>query len=172
MATPLHHVVLSVSDLERSLSFYTQVLGYRKTLESPVEGERYERYLKLTRGSTGRMAMLQADERTLGMIELVQFDPAWPATHPKRFGDPGATMIAIELENETVEDVLARLAEMGTQPWSDVTQIDLEGYPPFRCAIIEDPDGFLIELVQLPSPEEVKAFRARYKARQPESAEG
>ena len=36
--TGLHHVLLTVSDLERSTAFYTEVLGLRKVKEIPDNG--------------------------------------------------------------------------------------------------------------------------------------
>lgn len=163
---PVHHTVLSVSDFDRSVAFYTQVLGYRKTLEAPVEGERYERYLRLPAGTTGRMAMLQADERTLGMIEVIQWDPPLAATSPpKRPGDPGACMLALELPEElSLETMCARLDELGVPLWSEPTPVELEGYPRFYTLLIEDPDGLLIELIKLPTREEVKSFRAALRS--------
>lgn len=165
---PLHHVVLSVSDFERSLAFYTEVLGYHKSMEAPVEGERYERYLRTAPGTTGRMAMLQSDERTMGMIEIIQWNPpvASPSP-PKRPGDPGACMLALELkEEQKLEDFQARLEELGIPLWSPPTPVELVGYPVFYTLLIEDPDGLLIEVIKLPTAAEVKAFRAEYKAKQ------
>jgi len=159
---PLHHVVLSVSDFDRSVEFYDRVLGFKLSLESPVEGERYERYLKLPAGTTGRMGMLQVDERTLGMIEIIQWSPPpAPTSPPKRPGDPGVAMLALELEEgTTLEEIRGHLDELGVELWSDITEVELENYPPFRTMIFEDPDGLLIELVQLPTRDEVRAYRA------------
>jgi lactoylglutathione lyase len=158
---PLHHVVLSVSDFDRSVEFYERALGFKKTLEAPVEGDRYVRYLRLPAGTTGRMGMLQADERTTGMIEVIQWSPPLEqTTPPKRPGDPGACMLALELEDETLEDVCARLDALGVPLWSEITPVELEGYPPFRTMLFEDPDGLLIEVIQLPTREEVRAYRA------------
>lgn len=169
---PLHHVVLSVTDFERSLAFYRDALGYHKTLESPVEGERYERYLHMAPGTRGRMAMLQSDERTVGMIEIIQWDPplAEP-TPPKRAGDPGVFMLALELpEEESLEDFCAGLEEKGIPLWSPPTPVELEGYPVFYTLLLEDPDGLVIEVIKLPTRDEVRAFRAEYKAKQAATA--
>jgi catechol 2,3-dioxygenase-like lactoylglutathione lyase family enzyme len=159
---PLHHAVLSVADIDRSAAFYESLLGYHRTLESVVEGERYERYLRLPAGSTGRMMMLQADERTVGMIELIQWTPPLEqTTPPKRVGDPGITMLALELApGETLDAVIERLGELGVPLWSEPETVELEAYPPFRTLIVEDPDGILIELIQLPTRDEVRAYRA------------
>jgi catechol 2,3-dioxygenase-like lactoylglutathione lyase family enzyme len=167
---PMHHTVLTVSDFDRSLAFYCDVLGMRKTMESPVVG--YERYLHLPEGTTGRMAMLAADERTVGMVEIIQWDipGGTPSSPPKRPGDPGVAMLAFELHEETLEDVCARLEPAGIALYSPITPVELEGYPRFHTMLIEDPDGLLVELIQLPSREEVRAFRAALRARQADGA--
>jgi catechol 2,3-dioxygenase-like lactoylglutathione lyase family enzyme len=161
---PMHHTVLTVSDFERSLTFYCDVLGMRKTMESPVVG--YERYLHLPEGTTGRMAMLAADERTVGMVEIIQWDIPGGATTspPKRPGDPGVAMLAFELHEETLEDVCTRLEAAGIELYSPITPVDLEGYPRFHTMLLTDPDGLLVELIQLPSRDEVRAFRAALRA--------
>lgn len=162
---PLHHVVVSVTDLQRSIAFYRDVLGFRQTLESPVDGN--DEYLHLPAGTGGTMTMLAADERTLGMIELIQWEVPGgvPATPAKRPGDPGVCMLALEVNDETLEQVCERLAEHGVALYSPITPVELEGYPRFHTLLIEDPDGLLIELIQLPTREEVRAFRAAMRAR-------
>ena len=32
----IHHVALAVSDMERSIAFYRDILGFRKTLDMPL----------------------------------------------------------------------------------------------------------------------------------------
>ena len=167
---PMHHVVLSVSDFERSVAFYCDVLGLRKTLESPVVG--YERYLHMPEGTTGRMAMLAADERTMGMVEVIQWQvPGGPSVNPpKRPGDPGVAMLAFELREESLEEVSSRLASAGVELFSPITPVDLEGYPRFHTLLVEDPDGLLIELIQLPTREDVRAFRAALRTEETATA--
>lgn len=167
--SPVHHTNISVTDLERSIAFYRDVLGYRVTMRSAVDRPEFQRYTHIGPETTGEMAMMQTgDDPHVGTIELVQWSPPHPnPTPPKRAGDPGVWLIAVRVLEETLEDVRERMRGHGVEPWSDIIEIPLEGYPPFRGMVIEDPDGLAIELIQLPSEEEVRAFRAALREKQP-----
>jgi catechol 2,3-dioxygenase-like lactoylglutathione lyase family enzyme len=169
--SPVHHTNISVSDLERSIAFYRDALGYHINMRAPVDKPEFQRYMRVGADVTGEMAMLQTgDDPTVGMIELIQWSPA-PAnpTPPKRAGDPGPCMIVVEVKDETLEDVRDRLAALDIEPWSDIIEIAMAtNYPPFRGMVIEDPDGTLIELIQLPTLEQVRAFRAAGREREAE----
>jgi len=164
--SPIHHTNISVTDLDRSIAFYRDALGYRVNMRAPVDRPEFQRYVRVPSDTTGEMAMLHTgDNPSVGMLELIQWKP--PLQHPtppKRAGDPGACMIVVEVKDERLEDVRERLASHGIAPWSDIIEIPLDGYPPFKGMVIEDPDGMLIELIQLPTLEEARAYRAQRRA--------
>ena len=81
------------------------------------------------------------------------------ARTPLRPGEPGVWMVAFEVVGETLTEARARLASEGVALWSDITVAELDGYPPFAMLLFEDPDGTILELLELPSPEAVRAFR-------------
>ena len=166
--SPVHHTNISVTNMERALAFYRDALGYRVTMRAKVDRPEFQRYTRVPPGTTGDMVLLQSgDDPNVGTIELIQWSPPLAeTTPPKRAGDPGICMIAIQVQDETLEEVRERLGEQGIEPWSDILSIDLEGYPTFRGMVIEDPDGTLVELIQLPTREEVRAFRAALREHQ------
>jgi lactoylglutathione lyase len=158
---PLHHAIVTVTDLDRSIAFYEEALGFRTTMRAPVVG--YEAYLRLPEGAVGEMAMMAlGGSIDQGMIELLQWEVPGGVERsgPKRPGDPGVFALALEIEGETLAEIVARWRGQGIEPWSDVTPVDLEGYPTFHTILVEDPDGLLIELIQLPTREQVREFRA------------
>ncbi len=153
----IHHVGLTVADLERSIAFYREILGFRKTLDMPLRGHNLEKLLLLKPGTKARSVIMQAGRAITGEIELIEFDPrADNPTGPKRPGNPGVFMLSFEVKGETLAEVHQRLREKGIRFIADPLDLGLPGYGSIMALSFEDPDGIIIELIQLPSLEEAK----------------
>ena len=159
-AAPMHHASITVTDLDRSIAFYERALGLRTTMRAPLAPETSRSYLHLPPGTTGEMAMLQAGSHAVGALELLAFDGApAPRAEPLRPGQPGVWMVAFEVVDETLTEARDRLVSQGISLWSDITVAELDGYPPFTMLLFEDPDGTMLELLELPSADAVRAAR-------------
>jgi len=157
----IHHVALAVSDMERSIAFYRDILGFRKTLDMPLGSPSLDRLLRMRPGTTGRSVILQQGLSTIGEVELVQFSPApTPPTPAKGAGGLGAFLLSFEVRDEELDAVYQRLLEKGVGCYSEPQVLELPGYGATRAVVFEDPDGQLIELIQLPSAEEIRRARA------------
>jgi catechol 2,3-dioxygenase-like lactoylglutathione lyase family enzyme len=121
----IDHVEIAPSDLEASIAFYTEVLGFRMKERVQIGAPMLKQVVYLELGDT--------------MIELLEFvDPA-PADHTIRVG---YRIMALEVDN--MEETLAYLATKGIKP--SVPPIDVGGGS-LRGEIL-DVDGLTIELRQ------------------------
>jgi lactoylglutathione lyase len=120
------HVGLRVSDMERSVAFYTAV-GY--AVIGTVEGTAY-----------GNLTMLQLPGDDYVTIELVH-DPAQGAA------GPGTGINHLVIQVDSLDGTRAGLATKGIEP----EPLEYPGGPtgPATCWIT-DPDGYRIEVVQWP----------------------
>jgi catechol 2,3-dioxygenase-like lactoylglutathione lyase family enzyme len=117
------HLGLRVSDLERSLAFYTAV-GYAKLGSVPET-------------PFGSLTMLQLPDDPFVSIELVH-DPARPVR------DPGAVNHLVV----QVDDLGATVAELAGR--GVVAEEPTDHGEGMHTAWLTDPDGYRIELVQWP----------------------
>jgi lactoylglutathione lyase len=121
------HVGLRVSDLERSLAFYTAV-GY--TVVGTVEGT-----------SFGSLTMLRLPVDDFVTIELVH-DPA------KDRVELGTGINHLVIQAESLDATLADLAAKGIVAEPPELHDGADG---LRTSWLTDPDGYRIEMVQWPA---------------------
>jgi lactoylglutathione lyase len=158
-AGPVHHIALAVTDLDRALRFYTETLGLRATLRMQIAGAPFERLLRFPPGTTGEVAFGQGPPR-VGQIELIQWSrpDGVPAAAPPA-ADGTSPLLSFSV-TDPLSEWHARLTAAGAPCWSEPIDLELPGYGLIEAFIAEDPDGHVVELVRLPSDEQVRAFRA------------
>jgi catechol 2,3-dioxygenase-like lactoylglutathione lyase family enzyme len=139
----ISHIGVCVSDLERSLRFYCDVLGFVVSGTMPevrVEGEPSDTLLRL------RDVKLHAVylERDGFRLELLHYaSPPSPGSTPERaMNDLGFTHLSVQVPD--VAAVVDGLGRAGVHVDRD-TVIEVGGLT--VAAFVRDPDGLPIELV-------------------------
>ena len=130
-----------VSNLDRSLQFYRDVLGLEVTVNNPFSGNPAIMKLGNTPGAQSRFAALRIPGSEVG-IELIEYkDIDRKPQHP-RFVDPGAANIALRVRD--IDGVFAKLQKFGA------TILTRSGKPAAinngSYLFVQDPDGFVVEL--------------------------
>jgi glyoxylase I family protein len=121
----IDHVEIAPSDLEKSIAFYTEVLGFRMKERVPLDLPILRQVVYLELGDT--------------MLELLDYVSPAPADPTIRVG-----YRIMALEVESMKDALAFLAEKGIEPTQPPMDV---GGGALRAEIV-DVDGLTIELRQ------------------------
>jgi catechol 2,3-dioxygenase-like lactoylglutathione lyase family enzyme len=140
----LSHIGVCVSELERSVCFYRDALGFRELSRLAMAGAAPERLLGLEGGELEAVYL----ERDGTRIELLYY----PEVGHRRGESPcpmnrlGFTHLSLRVEN--LEAAIASAEKMGGAVLVD-TRIDNEAWQS-SAVFVTDPDGLRIELVQAP----------------------
>ena len=142
----LHHVGLTVGDLEASVEFYCSILGCRVRARAEGAGEDL-RTLTGVRDAHVRIADL--DVPGGGWLELIQYLVPVQARLEQSRPQPGHTHLAFHTDD--IEAAHRRLIERGFAPTSEPVMIEDPGgeWDGARAFYATDPDGRTIELVSL-----------------------
>ena len=136
-------MAIRVSDLERSLRFYRDLLGFREISHLELDGPSPSAQLMELDELSVRARFLERDGTR---IELQYLDlPAGRALPPAR---PQLGLSHIGVRVSDFEATLARLVAGGAV----LLEASRFSHPGLRSdvAVIEDPDGVRIELIQMP----------------------
>ncbi len=150
MIRAIDHINIVVADLERSVRFYTELLGLRLMKEASLEGEWIDRIVGL-KGVKGRVAYVVAPAGE-PRIELLCYEhPA--GADPKdnrRANTVGLRHIALQVDDITA--VVARLQAAGVEFFSDPVRVPAgvvkHDQGEKTLVYFLDPDGVILELAQ------------------------
>jgi len=148
----LEHVSVTVTDLTRSLRFYSEVFGFRLLRKTTVN------------------AYLYLDDQ---LLELIQGDPAAAAPipqtdqewHARKWRETPAVHLGFRVED--IEQAVSKIVALGgkvvapaaeyTPVIEQVAEVSVEklrraarpiGKPFWRIADVSDPDGLILEILE------------------------
>jgi glyoxylase I family protein len=138
MIGPLHHVGLTVSDLDVSLAHYRDHFGFRVISVGDVTGPVIERITGFA-GAHLRIADLSAPDGRI--VELIEYIVPRSQKSPLDLNDPGITHIAFEVGD--VAAMYERLNANGVKCRSEPILLEDPGsiWHLARVFYSEDPDG-------------------------------
>lgn len=144
-------VGLTVSDMDRSLAFYTNVLPFRVVADTEVAGRRWEELTGVF-GVRLRIVRLRLGEEELELTEyLAASTPGRPAPVDARSHDRWFQHVAIIVRD--MDSAYARLRAHRVRSASTGPQLlpkSIPGAAGIRAFYFKDPDGHPLEILQFP----------------------
>jgi catechol 2,3-dioxygenase-like lactoylglutathione lyase family enzyme len=140
MATHISHVGLCVADLERSLRFYVDGLGFEVEEQIPSNDEVAE--LAEVTPPVDMLAQFIAKDGT--RLELLAWQQPGTRGEASRFRNQiGLTHLAFRVDD--IDEATARLVSLGGTVIEETrtTLVDT-----IKLVVVKDPDGTRVELVQ------------------------
>jgi catechol 2,3-dioxygenase-like lactoylglutathione lyase family enzyme len=144
MIKGVHHTCITVSDLDRSVAFYRDVLGLElvMTEESERSGDDRSKGLGVAKAKV-KLAVLRAGT---AQVELIEYVTAKGRPNDRNNNDSGAMHIAFQVKD--IDKAYEQMLEQGvrfTSPPLTVPAGPMEGW---RWTYLYDPDGVSLELLQ------------------------
>ena len=142
----LDHVAVTVSDMERSLAFYCDLLGLKEVERHHLEGETISKMAGKP-DVIMEVVRLEAPETPGVMLDLQQYVTPEGKVSDAQLGDVAHSHLCFG-----VPDVWAAyrdLTEKGVEFVSEPVSFDLE-WGIVYVVFFKDPDGFILELMQVP----------------------
>ncbi len=143
--TGVDHVGVTVSDVDRSLGFWRDLLGLAVTGRGVVEWEHLDRLVALpdTKIEWCELALPGG-----GKVELSQYHrPVGDAVEPGEENEPGRSHVSLLVDDLT--EMLAVLRSSGVRArTNDPVDIPLGAYEGGKAAYVFDPDGVELELIE------------------------
>jgi catechol 2,3-dioxygenase-like lactoylglutathione lyase family enzyme len=162
----MHHVGITVKDLDASIRFYHDVLGLEFSNEpSPwFEGEELSRGVGVPGAALRQVSLLLGDTT----LELLEYrSPPSETSKPLMSSSQGASHVAFYVED--IEATKAELEGKGIEFYGQVNRVDEGVLAGWRWVYFDDPDGYPLELVEVAyyNAEDRKAGIAAYLAGRP-----
>jgi diaminopimelate decarboxylase len=141
----LDHVSVSCSDLDRSLGFYSELLGIPVMQRGEADGEE----VSVITGVDADVLFADLDLGDGRVLELLQFMTPDARPSEARFFDPGSGHISLRVPD--AEAAHAALVAAGVKVRSDPIELEEPGYwYGAKVFYSTDPDGVTVELIERP----------------------
>jgi catechol 2,3-dioxygenase-like lactoylglutathione lyase family enzyme len=142
--TALHHVGLTVRDIQRSYEWYTTMFGFEPAPINHGSGESLSEALQVP-GTELSYSMVQLGTTR---IEFLQYHEPPGKDFDRTNGDVGSSHICLEVDDieAAVADMQAKGAVFNAPPIT----LDSGAFAGSTWAYVRDPDGIQLEIWQSP----------------------
>jgi len=138
-----NHTGIIVSDLDRSIAFFRDVLGFEVTSRAPRD-PLLIRSITAVEGADVEIAYVHGPDHNLELIRYLA--PADRGQVVARQCDTGHFHVAFDVDN--IDAAVAAAAEHGVLPVGNVTVIDKGPNAGNRVCYLQDWDGATIEFIE------------------------
>lgn len=147
MISSVIHIGITVADIERSIAFYRDILGFEYQSELVMEGKETDLLFNKT-GCKARVAYLNPQRFNGSQIELIQF-----ISHDveKQQTDLFRTSVSeICFSTDDIEKEYKRLSNKGVEFLSKPQEFDFSdyGFGKSKAVYFRDLDGNILELIE------------------------
>ena len=150
LVTKLDHIAVTVSSLERSLPFYTGVLGLKEVERHLLEGET----ISTMAGKPGvimQVVRLASPDTPDILVDLQEYVQPKGSVSNAKLGMANHSHFCFGVSN--LQSTYRELKEKGVEFVSAPVTFDLGAdwdYGAIQVVFLKDPDGFILELVEMP----------------------
>ena len=141
-----NHTSFTVSNLDRTVAFFRDCLGFEVTSKAPRDPALVSRITGVE-GADMMIAFLKAPGHTLELIEYRA--PASKGAVKARPCDTGFAHVAFNVDDAVA--AVAACAQYGVRPIADPVTIDQGPNKGRKVVYLRDPDGVTIELIEVPT---------------------
>jgi len=142
MISDIHHTSFTVNDMERSVTFYRDILGMKVVWDSLQAGVQFKGPIadNLTNcpGTELHIVFLSINER---LIELVAYTPKGKSLEDNKASDAGSAHICFQTDD--IQGLHKKLSENGVRLHCSPQNLGGVWVMYFR-----DPDGIILEVMQ------------------------
>ena len=143
MITGFNHTSFTVADIDKSVQFWTERLGFRAASVSPREG-RWQEEVTGVPGALLMVAHLYGHGHHIEFIQYLAGAIAGAAPEPAL---RGAAHVC--LETDDIERTWAECLKAGATAQGRIATVTTGAVGGAKAGYIRDPNGILIELLQL-----------------------
>lgn len=146
LITGFNHTSFTVADIDRAVAFWTGALGFRAASVSPRSGDWQGRVT----GIAGAQLMIAHLFGHGHHMEFIQYMGVKGEASGLQPNVAGAAHVCLEVSD--IERAFDRLIAAGATPQGEIADVTTGVVKGCRACYIRDPNGILIELVELAAP--------------------